>query len=85
MQWIYCLKLGLCWEKNITKFRPRGKESTEVVNAIFVVCSQTFTRFRLIKTAVPVKISRYSFRVFACAWPSVISSIPGKSFHFPFP
>ena len=50
-----------------------------------VVCSQTFTLFRLRKTAVPVEISRYSFRVFVCACPSVISSVPGKSFHFPFP
>ena len=32
---------------------------------------------------MPVEISRYSFRVFVCACPSVISSIPGKSFHFP--
>ena len=35
--------------------------------SIFVVCSKTFTLFRLIKTAVPVEISRYSFRVFSCA------------------
>ena len=28
---------------------------------------------RLIKTVVPVEISRYSFRVFSCACPSVIS------------
>ena len=34
--------------------------------------------------AVPIEISRYSFRVFSCACPSVISSISGKSFHFPF-
>ena len=54
-------------------------------DAIFIVCSQTFTLFRLIKTAVPVKISLYSFRVFSCACPSVISSISGKSFRFPFP
>ena len=44
-----------------------------------------FTLFWMKKTAVPVEISRYSFRVFVCACPSVISSIPGKSFHFPFP
>ena len=36
-------------------------------------------------TAVPVEISRYSFRAFSCAYPTVISSISGKSFHFPFP
>ena len=41
--------------------------------------------FWLRKTAVPVKIFRYSFRVFSCACPTVISSISGKSFHFPFP
>ena len=34
---------------------------------------------------MPVEISRYSFRVFVCACPFVISSIPGKSFHFTFP
>ena len=54
-------------------------------DAVFVVCSQTFTLFQLRKTAVLVEISRYSFRVFVCVYPSVISSIPGKSFHFPFP
>ena len=37
--------------------------------AVFVVCSQIFTLFRLRKTAVPVKISRFSFRVFVCACP----------------
>ena len=52
---------------------------------ISVECSQTFTPFWSIKTAVPVEISWYSFRVFSCAYPTVISSIPGKSFHFPFP
>jgi hypothetical protein len=26
-----------------------------------------------------------SFCVFVCVWPFVIPSIPGKSFHFPFP
>ena len=54
-------------------------------DAFFVVGSQTFTLFRLLKTAVPVEISRYSFTVFSCAYPSVISSISGKIFHFPFP
>ena len=34
---------------------------------------------------MPVKIFQYSFRVFPCACPTVISSISGKSFHFPFP
>ena len=37
------------------------------------VCLQTFTLFRLTKTAVPVEISRYSFRVFLCVYPSVTS------------
>ena len=37
-------------------------------DAIFVVCSQTFTLFWLIKTALPVKISRYSFRVPILQW-----------------
>ena len=66
----------------LSEVNARTKLSSD---AIFVVCSQTFTLFRLIKMAVPVEISRYSFRVFVCACPSVISSIPGKSFHFPFP
>ena len=40
-----------------------------------------FTLFRLRKTAVPVEIS-----VSVCLYvPFVISSIPGKSFRFPFP
>jgi len=59
--------------------------STNISDAIFVVCRQTFALFWSIKTAVPVKIFRYSFRVFSCACPTVISSISGKSFHFPFP
>ena len=54
-------------------------------DAFFVVCSQTFALFWLRKTAVPVKIFWYSFRVFLCACPTVISSNSGKSFHFPFP
>ena len=32
---------------------------------------------------MPVEIFRYSFRVFSCACPTVISSISGTSFHFP--
>ena len=54
-------------------------------DAIFVVCSHTFTLFWLRKTAMSVKIFQFSFRVFACACPTVIYSIFGKSFHFPFP
>jgi len=34
---------------------------------------------------VSVKIFRFCFRVFSCACPTVIYSIFGKSFHFPFP
>ena len=45
------------------------------------MCSQTFTLFRLIKTAVPVEISWYSFCVLACACPSVISSISDISLY----
>ena len=40
---------------------------------------------RLKKTAVIVEIFQFSFRVFACAFPTMISSIFGKSFPFPFP
>ena len=54
-------------------------------DTVFFVCSQTFTLFRLRKTAMPVEIYRYSFHVFVCVCPFVISSIPGKSIHFPFP
>ena len=39
----------------------------------------------MVRSGVPVEISRYSCRVFVFVCPSVISSIPGKSFHFPFP
>ena len=60
-----------------------GDKSTS--DAVFVMCSQTFTLFRLRKTAVPVEISEFSFRVLCVPVPFVISSIPGKSFHFPFP
>ena len=49
--------------------------------ATFVMCSQTFALFWLRKMGVPVKIFRYSFRVPVLQW---ISSIFGKSFHFPF-
>ena len=64
---------------------PGGTFRKLTSDAVFVVCSQTFTFFRLRKMAVPVEISRYSFHMFVCASPSVISLIPGKSFHFPFP
>ena len=47
--------------------------------------SHTFILFWLRKTAVTVEIFQLSFRVFACAFPMVISSIFGKSFLFPFP
>ena len=33
---------------------------------------------------MPVEIFWLSFHVFVCACPTVISSIFGKSFHFPF-
>ena len=71
--------------------RPRGKESTEVWKSqikgkesenSYQELKRSIERLR--KTAVLVEISRYNFRVFVCAYPSVISSIPGKSFHFPF-
>ena len=61
-----------------------GKRYGTFSDSVFVMCSQTFTLFRLRKTAVRVEISRCSFRVFVCACPSVISSISGKSFHIPF-
>ena len=53
-------------------------------DAIFVVCSHTFTLFWLRKTSETFEIFRWSFHVFTCAFPSVISSIFGKSFPFPF-
>ena len=52
-------------------------------DAIFVVCSHTFAPFWL-RTGVSVEIFRLNFHVFLCACPTVISSIFGKSFHFPF-
>ena len=52
---------------------------------IFVMCSHTFTLFWLRKTAMSAQIFWFSFHVFLCACPMVISSIFGKSFHFPFP
>ena len=53
-------------------------------DSILVVCSNTFTLFRLGKTSVTVKIFLISFHVFVCAFPPEISSIFGKSFPFPF-
>ena len=47
---------------------------------IFVVCSQTFALFWLIKTAVPVEIFRLSFHMFACTCSNVIYSFLAKSF-----
>ena len=54
-------------------------------DAICVMCSLTFILFWLRKTVVIVKIFRFSFRMFACLFPTVISSIFDKSFPFPFP
>ena len=50
-----------------------------------VMFSHRFTLFLLRRTAVSVKIFCLSFGAFLCACPTVISSIFGKSFHFPFP
>ena len=72
-------------QKRVNVCEHMTKMASLASDAIFVVCSQTFTLFLLIKAAMPLEISRYSFCVFSCACPSVISSISGKSFHFPFP
>ena len=42
---------------------PGGTFHELCSDAIFVVCLQTFALFWLRKTAVPVEILRYSFRV----------------------
>ena len=62
----------------------KGKESENFYQKLK---SRTGTRKlnQSILTAVPVEIFRLSFCVFACACPTVISSMFGKSFHFPFP
>ena len=52
---------------------------------IFVMCSLTFTLFWLRNTTVTVKVFWLSFHVFTCICPTVITSIFGKSFEFPFP
>ena len=66
--------------------QPHGGTFYKVPSdAIFVVCSQTFVFFWLRKKAVPVEIFQLSFNVCTCAYPTVTSSIFGKSFHFPFP
>ena len=57
---------------------------THSCDAIFVMCSHTFIIFWLSKTAVTIEIFWSSFRVFACAFPTVISSSFGKGFPFPF-
>ena len=55
---------------------------TRSSDAIFIVCSQTFTLFWLIKTAVTVEIFWLSFHVLVLRW---YLQFFGKSFHFPFP
>ena len=51
-------------------------------NKSFWTHNKDFTLFWLKKTVVPVKISQYSFRVFVCVCPSVISSILVRVFTF---
>ena len=63
--------------------QPPSGTFHKLSNDGIVVCSQTFALFWLRKTTVPVKIFQF-FHVFTCACTTVISSIFGKSFHFPF-
>ena len=53
--WFFALKIH-------SKLSHNDKKKPEKL------CSQTFTLFRLIKTAMPVKIFRYSFRVPVLQW-----------------
>ena len=69
-----------CFENRRIKEKGRIGYSINHVERKVPKYEYHFTLFRL-----PVEISRYCFRVFSCANPSVISSISGKSFHFPFP
>jgi hypothetical protein len=74
------------WCRNIFLSKPTGGTLQKLSSdTIFVVCSHTFTLIWLRKMAVTVKIFQLSFCAFACALPTVISSILGKSFPFPFP
>jgi hypothetical protein len=82
-------------------YRPRGKESTEVrktqnkvapfINSLVMLSLRVFTNIYSLpidkdgRASRNISISRYSFHVFLCVYPSVISSISGMSFHFPFP
>ena len=66
---------------NFSPIHPsRNPMVAPFINSLVTPSLRVFT-----KTTVPVKISRCSFRVFLCVYPSVISSISGQSFHFPFP
>ena len=53
-------------------------------DAIFTMCSHTFTLLWLRKTSVIVTISQLSFHVFVCVFPPDISLVFGKSFPFLF-
>ena len=70
--------------REFLKGATRGLQEELSSDAIFVVCSHTFTLFWLRNTAVNVKIFWLSFHVFTCAFPTVVSAIFGKSFPFPF-
>ena len=77
---------GKTLTKNWRDHHRKGTcKHTNSSDAIFVMCSHTFILFWLRKTSVTVKLFWLSFRVFASAFPTVISSIFGKSFPFPFP
>ena len=79
--------------------KPRGKESTETrnplvapfINSLLTPSLRVFTNIYSLpidkdgRASRNISISRYSFHVFLCVYPSVISSISGMSFHFPFP
>ena len=89
---IYCFKSHKIRERNVKiltrnwrdHWRTGTWKHTETVSRNFDRHGSLYQSW-LKKTAVPVEISRYSFSVFSCASPSVISSISGRSFHFPFP
>ena len=82
-------KKGTCkqtatWSKYFDGHSRLSQSEENVMPSLSCVHIHSLTLFWLRRMAVTIEIFWLTFRVFACSCPTVISSIFGNSFHFPF-
>ena len=73
------------WQYIITDHWRTGAQNTWKLNRNIWTDMAVFHNQKRVNVWEHMKKMALSFRMFLCACPSVISSIFGKSFHFPFP